>query len=142
MGISEVVVVVCAVVSVLSLALNFIMFAYLNSMRVQTAQMHVGLGSVLGKVLSLEQITAKMANGMTEFIDVTGNLIERMDGVMSQNRPAYRTSDGRYTANTLEELIEKIKEDNADAQYFTEDDITKLRRMFEEDDDDDDDEED
>jgi len=136
----EVIVVVSAVVSVLSLVLNFIMYGYINSMRVQTTQMHVGLGSVLGKIIGLEQLTGKIANGLSEFVDVTGNLIDRMDGMTGPNGQLYRTADGKYTARTLEELIAKIKSDNADEEYFSDDDITKLRRMFEQDDEDDSDE--
>lgn len=138
----EVIVVVSAVVSVLSLVLNFIMYGYINSMRVQTTQMHVGLGSVLGKIIGLEQLTGKIANGLSEFVDVTGNLIDRMDGMTGPNGQLYRTADGKYTAQTLEELIAKIKSDNADEEYFSDDDITKLRRMFEQDDDEDDSDED
>lgn len=138
----EVIVVVSAVVSVLSLVLNFIMYGYINSMRVQTTQMHVGLGSVLGKIIGLEQLTGKIANGLSEFVDVTGNLIDRMDGMTGPNGQVYRTADGKYTARTLEELIAKIKSDNADEDYFSDDDITKLRRMFEQDDDEDDSDED
>lgn len=138
----EVIVVVSAVVSVLSLVLNFIMYGYINSMRVQTTQMHVGLGSVLGKIIGLEQLTGKIANGLSEFVDVTGNLIDRMDGMTGPNGQLYRTADGKYTARTLEELIAKIKSDNADEEYFSDDDITKLRRMFEQDDDEDDSDED
>ena len=134
----ELVVVVTAVVSVLSLILNFIMYGFISSMRVQTTQMHVGLGSMLGKIMGIEQTLVKLSNGFSEFIDVTGDLLDRMNGASGSNGLAYRTADGKYTAHTLEELIAKIKSDSADGEYFTDDDITKLRHMFEEDDDDDD----
>jgi hypothetical protein len=137
MSILELVVVISAVVCVLSLILNFIMFMYVNSMRVHVTQLHAGLGSMLGKILSLEQLTGKIANGMTEFINVTGELVERIDMMTGSKQPVYRTADGKYSANTLEDLINKIREDHASDEYFTDDDIKKLRDLFEDDDDDD-----
>jgi predicted extracellular nuclease len=139
MSILELVVVISAVVCVLSLILNFIMFVYINSMRVHTTQLHAGLGSMLGKILSLEQLTGKIANGMTEFINVTGELVERIDMMTGNKQPVYRTADGKYSASTLEDLINKIREDNNSDEYFSDDDIKKLRDLFEDDDDDDED---
>lgn len=133
----ELVVVVCAVTGVLSLILNFIMYTHMNSMRVHVTQLHAGMGSVLGKVLGIEQLTAKLAGGMTEFVDVTGELVERMDMMVGNKQAAYRTADGKYSANTIEELINKIKQDNSSDEYFSDDDIKKLRDLFEDDDDDD-----
>ena len=137
MSIMELVVVVCAVTGVLSLILNFIMYTHMNSMRVHVTQLHAGMGSVLGKVLGIEQLTAKLAGGMTEFVDVTGELVERMDMMVGNKQAAYRTADGKYSANTIEELINKIKQDNSSDEYFSDDDIKKLRDLFEDDDDDD-----
>lgn len=136
MSILELVVVVCAVACVLSLILNFIMYTYINSMRVHITQLHAGLGSMLGKILGIEQLTGKLAGGMTEFIDMTGELIERIDMMIGNKQAAYRTADGKYSASTLEELINKIREDQASDEYFSDDDINKLRDLFEDDDDD------
>jgi predicted extracellular nuclease len=92
---------------------------------------------MLGKILSLEQLTGKIANGMTEFINVTGELVERIDMMTGNKQPVYRTADGKYSASTLEDLINKIREDNNSDEYFSDDDIKKLRDLFEDDDDDD-----
>lgn len=136
MSILELVVVVCAVACVLSLILNFIMYAYLSSMRVHITQLHAGMGSMLGKILGIEQLTVKLATGMSEFIDATGELVDRVDMMMGNKSAAYRTADGKYSANTLEELINKIREDQSSDDYFSDDDIKKLRDLFEDDDDD------
>jgi hypothetical protein len=53
----------------------------------------------------------------------------------------YKTTDGKYSAHTVDELIEKIKKDGAGDDYFDEEELDKLKRLFDTEDDDSDNEE-
>jgi len=139
MSVFETVVVVIGIMNVLLLILTFLMYTNLISAKVHINQMHVGMASILGKVISLESVTAKMAAGFTEVVGLTEDMIGRMDipsgGYSNQ---VYKTKDGKYTAKTLDELLNKIKEDDAESEYFSDADLDKLRDLFENDDEEDD----
>jgi hypothetical protein len=51
---------------------------------------------------------------------------------ISGGRGMYKTTDGKYTARSLEELIYKIKQDDAEDLYFSKDELDNLKKMFEE----------
>ena len=139
MSVFETVVIVIGIINVLLLILTFLMYTYLVSAKVHISQMHVGMSSILGKVMSLEMVTSKMAAGFTEVVTLTEDMIGRLDmpscGYSSQ---VYKTKDGKYTAKSLDELLDKIREDEAESEYFSDTEIDKLRDMFEDDDEDDD----
>jgi hypothetical protein len=115
------------------------MYTNLISAKVLINQMHVGMASVLGKVISLELVVSKMAAGFTEVVNVTEDALDRMSGNSTQ---IYKTRDGKYNARSLDELLEKIREAGAESEYFSDSDIDKLRDMFEEEEDEDEDEDD
>jgi hypothetical protein len=133
----ETVVIVMGIVNILVLLLTFLMYTHFISAKVHISQMHVGMSSLLGKVMSLEIVTAKMAAGFTEVIALTEDVIGRLDmptgGYSTQ---VYKTKDGKYTAKSLDELLNKIREDEAESEYFSDTEIDKLRDMFDDDDDD------
>lgn len=138
MTIVETVLVVSAVINVIQLLLVFVLFINSMSVKLQVQQMHAGLGNALSKLFGLEQITNKMATGFADFIKITEDLVDRVDE--PRIGQVYRTSDGKYSARTLDELIGKIKNDKNETEYFSDDELNNLRRLFEEDDDDFDDE--
>jgi hypothetical protein len=140
MSMFETVMIVIGIINVLLLILTFLMYTYLVSAKVHISQMHVGMSSILGKVMSLEIVTSKMAAGFTEVVTLTEDMIGRLDipsgGYSNQ---VYKTKDGKYTAKSLDELLDKIREDEAESEYFSDTEIDKLRDMFEGDDEDDED---
>jgi hypothetical protein len=87
------------------------------------------MSTTISKIFAIEQLIAKMANGFTELIDMTGNMV---DG--SYNKILYKTADGRYTGSTVDELISNIKKDGELDEYFTDDELDKLKKLFETDD--------
>jgi hypothetical protein len=58
------------------------------------------------------------------------------------NKVLYKTADGKYTGRSVDELINKIKKDGNSDEYFTDDELDKLKKMFDPDDDTNEDEED
>jgi hypothetical protein len=137
MSIIEVILVVSLVIHVFSIIILFLNFMSLMTMKVQIQQMHVGLATTLGKLFTIEQLMAKIGNGFTEFVGLAENM---MDG--PSNRVVYKTADGKYTAQTVDDLIEKIKKDGKSDEYFSDEELDKLKKMFDPEDDTNDDEED
>jgi hypothetical protein len=143
MSVFETVVIVIGAINILLLVLTFLTYTSLISAKVHINQMHVGMATILGKVMSLEVVTSKMAAGFTEVIALTEDMISRTEmqagGYSAQ---LFKTKDGKYTAKTLDELLNKIKEDDAESEYFSDSDLDKLRELFGDDWEDDDEEDD
>lgn len=134
MTIVETVFVVSTVFNFLCMFLVFIVFANMIKIKTLIEQMHVGLGAVATKVIGIEQTTAKMAQGFTDFIRMTETVMDRLedDDRVSQ---IYKTSDGKFSAKTLDELINKIRDSGEESEYFSADELDKLKNLFSEDED-------
>lgn len=101
------------------------------------SQLHTGMTTILGRVLSVEATTVKIANSFTEFINSTGDMMDKLMMINSPNRmnSIYKTTDGKFTASSLDELIGKIKKSGSETDYFNDEELDKLKKMFEESDD-------
>lgn len=133
MTIMEVALVCSLVVNVFAIVLVFITFINVYTMKLQVQQMYVGLSTTVSKIFSIEQILAKISSGFTEFIQLTENMVDSANGPM--NKVLYKTTDGKYAARSIDELIEKIKKDGNNEEYFSDEELDKLKKMFESDDD-------
>ena len=131
----EAVFVVSSVINVFLLILVFLMYTNLTGLKIHISQLHAGMGSTLYRITSLEQIIAKLAVGFSEFVDMTGVMIEKLDASSTQSDPQsdqmYRTVDGEYTAPSIEKLISKIKNDGVEERYFSDEEMARLKRIFE-----------
>lgn len=116
--------------------LTFLLFLSNIQMRTQIQQIHSAMSTTLNKLLFMEQMLSKLGHSFAEFIKITDNVM-----FPSHNQMLFKTSDGKYAAKSLDELIDKIKNDGSQEEYFNEDEIDKLKKMFETDDDDEQDEE-
>lgn len=98
-----------------------------------------------GKLSNIEILNAKLGSGFNEFINMTGEMVDRIDDMMKGTGavPMYRTMDGKFSARSLDELIKKIKKENKESDYLTDEEMKKLKELFdsETEDSDDDDEE-
>lgn len=132
----EVVLVASSVINVLLLVLVFLSYNNINQMKIHLTQAHAGMGSLLGKMLAMEQVIAKLATGFSDFVDMTGNLLDKLNREDSRIEfgQVYRTVDGKYSARSLEELLDKIKGEDDEEKYISEDEIEKLKELFEDDD--------
>jgi hypothetical protein len=139
MSVFETVVIVIGVMNVLLFILTFLMYTHLVTAKVHISQMHVGMSSILGKVMSLEMVTSKMAAGFTEVVNLTEDMLGKMDIPGGYSAQVYKTKDGKYTAKSLDELLDKIREAEVESEYFSDIEIDKLRDMFDGNDEDDED---
>ena len=135
MSITEVLLVVSTVINVFSIIIIFMMFLDILNIKTQVQQIHTGLSTTLGKLFTIEQVLNKIGNGFSEFIRLTESMVDHVNG--SNDKVLYKTSDGRYTARTVDELIDKIKKDGNSDEYFTDEELDKLKNMFNSDDDND-----
>jgi hypothetical protein len=134
MTIVETVFVVSTVFNVLCMFLIFVVFANMIKIKTLIEQMHMGLGGVVGKVVAIEQTTNKMAQSFTEFIKMAEAVVDRMDDD-ERISSIYKTSDGKFSARTLDELINKIRSSGEESEYFSSDELDKLKNLFSEDED-------
>jgi|NOAtaT_7_FD_contig_41_202457_length_1584_multi_2_in_0_out_0_2 hypothetical protein len=134
MTIVETVFVVSTVFNVLCMFLVFVVFANMIKIKTLIEQMHMGLGGVVGKVVAIEQTTNKMAQSFTEFIKMAEAVVDRMDDD-ERISSIYKTSDGKFSARTLDELINKIRSSGEESEYFSSDELDKLKNLFSEDED-------
>ena len=102
--------------------------------------MYVGLTTTVTKIFGIEQMLVKIGDGFKDFIRLTETMVDQVMG--QNNRALYKTMDGKYTARTIDELIDKIKKDGKSDMYFNDEELDKLKKMFEPEDDFDEDEED
>lgn len=140
MTILETVVVVSAVINVILLICVFYLVITISHITTFINQMHAGLANVVTRLFGMEQMVNKLGAGFTRFIQMTEGMLERIsdDGEVGR---VYRTTDGKFSARTLDELIAKIKESGEETEYFSDEELNKLKKLFEEDDSFDDEEE-
>lgn len=135
MTIIETVFVVSSVLNFIAMFLVFVTFANIIKIKTLIEQLHAGVGNMIGKVVSIEQLVGKLSHGFTEFIEMTEGMVDQIDDTRKFSQ-IYRTSDGKYSAKTLDELINKIKNSGDESEYFSDDEISRLKKLFEQDDDD------
>jgi hypothetical protein len=123
------------------LILAFLSFKEGLVLKSSIKELQIGLMTTLNKVHGLEHLTNKIGSSFTEFINITNNLVDKMSGMSNGSRHGhlYKTTDGKYSATSIDELINKIKNANEESQYFSDEELDKLRNMFSNEDDDDDD---
>jgi len=100
-------------------------------------QLHTGMSSMLGRILSLEATTTKIGNSFTDFINTTGDMLDKVMMMNSSYKmnPLYKTTDGKFTASSIDELVDKIKQSGTEKEYFNDDELDKLKKLFEDADD-------
>jgi hypothetical protein len=146
MDIATMVTVLSGVINIFLLILLFLTYTNLISIKIYITQLHTGMASILGKLLSVEQMVNKLGVNFTDFINTTGDMIDKFAIMQSSqhNSSVYKTTDGKFTAASIDDLINKIKKAGSESDYFSDDELNKLKKMFDLDDDylDDDDDED
>lgn len=143
MTITETVLLLVGILNLILLIINLSMFKDLTSIKILIGQIHAGLGQVGAKLQSQEVYMQKLGSSFTEFTNIIEDALDKLDFPwnMMQGKPSamFKTIDGKYTATTLEDLIEKIKKDGVESNYLSQDELNNLRRLFDTDDDEDED---
>ena len=144
----NIILIILTVISIVNFILLFLMLSVYKENNVQQLlinQMHVAMGNIVGKLHVQEIYIQKLGSTLSEFTNLMDSVIDRLDTPLSQlfngkGGALYKTIDGKYTAGSLEDLVDKLKGDGVEDKYLSDDELTELRNMFEipEDDSDDD----
>lgn len=125
--------VLLAIFNGITLVLLFKLYSDNVAMKIYISQIHDGLGTVVGRISQLEHVVGRIGAAFEEFTNASTKMIDTF--MSSKGRALFRTTDGRYTATSLEELLQKIKNDDKESEYFSDDEVNKLRDLFENDED-------
>lgn len=108
------------------------------SIKLLSTQVHNALGNVVGRMQQQDIYLNKLGNAFGQFTSLIEGMVDKMndqDMMGPRQGMLYRTIDGKYAASSLEDLVNKIKNDGAEDNYLSKDEIDDLRRLFEDDDD-------
>jgi hypothetical protein len=134
--ISQMVLVALTIFNVLILGLVFMTYVMMLNTKYQINQIHAAMTTIVTKLLGMEQVLGKVVNALSDLTEVNSEVFDQIsmnfgEGAMGN---VYRTMDGKYSSNTLEGLVDKIKKDGKEKDYLTED-MDQLRELFESEDD-------
>lgn len=127
-------------VAVITMALLAGAYLKLEKLISRSSQQKIVNVAVTGRLKEIETFCNKLGTSITELI----SLLESITKYIEQDNShgvidgVYKTLDGKYTANSIDELIRKIRnDDGSDSSELTQEDIDKMRKMFEDEDKDD-----
>jgi hypothetical protein len=141
--ITEAIFIVSTVMNLLSFILVFLMYTHILSIKNTVNQLKEGMGTIISRMLGMEHVLAKLGNSFTEFMNTAGDMLDKFSMMsMFPMGKVYKTSDGKFAASSIEDLMDKVKNSKKDTDYFSDDELDNLKKLFEVDDDDDDDEDD
>lgn len=128
------VLIILLVVNVIMLFMNMSVYRDNHSIKLLIGQMHGALGNAIGRIQAQEMYLQKLGNAFSEFTEITERIAERLenDNIRNVSMGMFRTIDGRYSASSLEKLIEKIKKDGNENEYLSEDELDGLKKLFDE----------
>lgn len=131
------------VINVVLLLLLFSVFNTLNQVKQSTLTMVNAMSSVLVRLGEIQLLTNRIGMGLTDMINSVGDLIDTMSAPLGsgKNVKMYKTSEGDISAGSVDELMKKIGESKKLNEYFNDNELTDLKKMFEVNDDEDDDDE-
>lgn len=89
--------------------------------------------NVVSNQMAQMALTNRLGSAVTEFISTASTMLDHIGLVDHSGKEVFRTKDGKYEAESLDELIEKIKADGVEDKYLSGEDIDDLRKMFEND---------
>jgi predicted transcriptional regulator len=140
----EMVITALLVINIFVVLLLFFTQRDVQNIKLLNQQTHAAMGTLVGRLLVVEQHTAKISQSMVELMNFAEHIMDNFEVDITSE---YRTPDGKYSARSIDELMEKIKTDETKNKP-SDDFMNDLRNLFENgggddyDDDDEDDEED
>jgi hypothetical protein len=126
----EVSAVVFAVINVILLLLLFNVYREVSRLYLYIKQTHDAQGSIVVKLLGLEAVLGKIAAGFSEMVAASEDLMDKIDMTLMPGPQIYQTTDGKYVAPSIDELINKIRKDKSEKKYFSEEELYTLKSMF------------
>jgi len=127
-------------INIILLFLCLSLYKDIISVKLLTQQLHQAMAGLVMRTQQQEILLQKLSSSFNEFTNLVGTVVDRLEdfplmgGPQMKGGMLYRTLDGKYAGSSLEDLMKKIKEDGAEGNYLSEEEIEQLRRMFNEDD--------
>jgi hypothetical protein len=127
-------------INIILLFLCLSLYKDIISVKLLTQQLHQAMAGLAMRAQQQEVILHKISASFNEFTNLVGSVVDRLEdfplmaGPPMKGGMLYRTLDGKYAGSSLEDLMKKIKDDGAEGNYLSEEEIEQLRRMFNEDD--------
>lgn len=136
----EVIVIVSLIINAFCLGLIISMGKDAATQKLLTSQMYSAVTTLTTRIAEQSSYLQKIGSTMSELTNLLDDLVFQINNkinMMGHPGMMYRTMDGKYSAQSLEELIGKIKRDGVEDNYLSEDEINGLRKLFEDEDTDD-----
>lgn len=145
MTIVDVVLIVIGVLNILFMTFMMSLIKDVVSIKLLITQLHTATSSLASRSINQELAVNKLGQGFSEFVNLATTMIDKIEtmvvggGTIGGGR-IYRTTDGRFTATSLDDLMNKIKNAGKEEDYtpLTQDDMDKLKNLFEQSDEDED----
>jgi len=134
MTILEIMLILVGVLNVLFMALMIPLIKDMVTIKLLMTQIHSATAAIASRTTNQELMISKLGNSFSEFVDMVTNMIDRVDMIAGSGR-IYRTTDGRFSGTSVQELMDKIKEAGEENEYISKEDMINdmdsLRKMFE-----------
>jgi len=146
MTIVDVVLIVIGVLNIMFMTFMMSLIKDVVSIKLLITQLHTATSTLASRSINQELMINKLGQGFSEFVNLATSMIDKVEmavmggGSMLGGGRIYRTTDGKFTATSLDELMNKIKNSGKEEDYtpLTQDDMDKLRNLFEQSDEDED----
>jgi hypothetical protein len=92
-------------------------------------QIHQMLTTQLAGLQTQQILLHKIYQSINELFEKVSDL-EFGSAMTKGQMMMYKTTDGKYTAGSLEELFDKLKKDGAEQKYLSPEEMDNLRNLF------------
>lgn len=143
MTILDVMLILIGVLNVLFMALIIPLIKDIVAIKLLMTQLHSATTALASRAINQELMISKLGSSFADFVNMATNMIDRIDMISGSGR-IYRTADGKFSGTSIQDLMDKIRNAGEEGEYMSkedmENDMDRLRKMFEQPDDTDDEE--
>lgn len=127
------VLIVVGIVNIILLFINLSVYRDVSNFKLLLSQAHAGIAGLSQKLNSQENFLNRLGSAFSDLTNSLESMSEKFQ-FMLESGPRmgsmYRTIDGKYSASSLEDLLNKIKDDNVEEKYLSSDEMDALRKLF------------
>lgn len=135
---TELIVGFLALINVIVLVGLMIVIRDVVSIKLLSTQLHNAVGTIVNRMQQQDVYLNKLGNAFTDFTSLVETVVDKLndqDMIDPRRGMLYRTIDGKYAAPSLQDLIDKIKNDGQSDNYLSKDEIDDIRKLFDTDND-------
>jgi hypothetical protein len=128
------VLIVVGIINIILLFMILSIYKDVSNFNILLTQVHAATGALSQKIQSQEIFLNRLGSAFSDLTNSLESMSDKIQFVLEAGPrmgSMYRTIDGKYTATTLEDLINKIKEDNVEEKYLSQDELDSIRDLFE-----------